>query len=154
MPENPLTFYALAVAAVVGVILASLAPRTKIALGSLAPAIVFSAVLLYMAGVKPVSLFIFVLLSGLLLLLARKNSTSDQWLPSNPKAGFLTWIVLGSLLLIFAAVLKNTRWQALRLESLPDWSEIWSQYGILLILVGLTILATLLWHKTGRANSK
>ena len=154
MPENPLTFYALAVSAVVGVILASLAPRIKIALVSLTLAIVLGAVLLYMAEVKPVSLVIFIFLSGLLLLLARKNSTSDQLLPSNPKAGLLTWIVLGSLLLISAAVLKNTRWQALRLESLPDWSQIWSQYGIVLILVGLTILATLLWYKTERASSK
>ena len=154
MPENPLTFYALAVLAVIGGILASLVPRTKIAVGSLALAIVFSAVLLYMAEVKPVSLFLFIFLSVSLLLLARKNSASDQLSPSDPKAGILTWIVLGSLLLIFAAVLKNTRWQALRLESLPDWSEIWSQYGILLILVGLTIMATLLWHKTDRANWK
>lgn len=154
MPENPLIFYALAVAVVVGVILSTLVPRAKIAVGSLVLTIVFSAVLLNMGGAKTVSLFIFVLLSGLLLLLVRKNSTPDQWLPSNPKAGLLTWIVLGSLILIFAAVLKNTRWQALRLESLPDWSEIWSQYGIVLILVGLTILATILWHKTDRANSK
>jgi hypothetical protein len=152
MPENPLTFYAPAVSAAVGAIISTLVPRTKIAVGSLALTIVLSAVLLYMAEVKPVSLFIFVLLSSLLLLLARNNSASDQLLPSNPMAGFLTWIVLGSLLLIFAAVLKNTRWQALRLESLPDWSEIWSQYGILLLLVGLTILATILWHKTDRAN--
>jgi uncharacterized membrane protein YidH (DUF202 family) len=142
------------VLAAVGVIISTLVPRIRIALGSLALTIVFSAALLYMTEVKPVSLFIFVLLSSSLLLLARNNSASDQLLPSNPMAGFLTWIVLGSLLLIFAAVLKNTRWQALRLESLPDWSEIWSQYGIVLILVGLTIMATLLWYKTDRADSK
>jgi|GEM_PF-5270184 len=154
MAENPLIFYALAVAAVAGVILSTLVPRFKVALISLTLAIVTDAALLYMAEAKTASLFIFVLLSGLLLLLARKNSASDQWLPSNPKAGFLTWIVLGSLLLICATVLKNTRWQALRLESLPDWNEIWSQYGIVLILASLTIMATLLWHKTDRASSK
>ena len=154
MPENSLAFYALAVAAVVGVILATLVPRIKMALGSLALAIFLSAALLYGAEVKTVSWFIFVLLSGLLLFSARKNSTSDRLLPSNPKAGLLTWIVLGSLLLIFAAVLKNTGWQALRLASLPDWNEILSQYGILLIALALSIFITMLWHQPKRSDRR
>ena len=153
MTGSPPLFYLLAAGVVISVILSTAVSKGRLALISTILAITFCWWILRLANLSSVGLILFVMLSAVQFWLSfRKTQPNQEPFPFNPKTILLTWIVLGSLLLIFAAVLKNTRWQALRLESLPDWSETWSQYGILLILVGLTILASLLWHKTNRAN--
>jgi len=153
MTKSSPIFYLLAAGAIISVILSTALSKNRFTSISAILAIAFSSGILWLANLGTFGLSLFISLSALLLLLLlRKTRLDQETLSSNPQTSFLIWIVLGSLLLIFATVLKNTRWQALRLESLPNWSQIWSQYGILLILVGLTILAILLWHKTDRAN--
>ena len=147
MTGSPPLFYLLAAGVVISVILSTTVSKDRLTFISTILAIIFCGGILLLANLSTLGLILFVMFSATHLWLSfRKTRPSQESFPYNPRASFLVWIVLGSLLLIFAAVLKNARWQALPLQRIPGWGEMFSQYGVLLvflILVGVVALLSL-----------
>lgn len=148
MSGSSFLFYGLALGLVAFTILSSTLPKLKAALVCLGLALCFGIGLLYFIKVSLVNLVLFISMLVLLfiVLIVRTGSPQESQI-ENSKLGLLTWIILGSFLLILATVLKDTKWHLLSWEDQPSWLDIFSQYGILTFFIGTSLISALLWLK-------
>lgn len=152
MPESSFVFYGLTLVVVAGVILSTTLPDQKRGRRFLGLALLFYVGLLYFIHLNSSSLILSTLsLVLLFIIVSLQKPGESQSSAENPKLRLLTWIILGSLLLILTMILKNTTWRPPVQENPPTRSEVFSQYGVLLLFIAFSAISSLLWFKT-KAN--
>jgi hypothetical protein len=148
--EESMVFYGLALGIAASAILATVLPSRRAAWVFLGLCLGLVSGFLLLTNFAIFNLILFILLwATLFVQLSRRKPEAEGPPAADPRLTLLTWVILGSLLLSLAVVLKDTNWSFPSPPTQPGWQQMFSQYWILIPLVCLGILVFFLLRRRG-----